>query len=49
MKELLTDNNKIIQFLKDYPVDKRLSSNLKCDESKHCQKYTKFDDYIYKK
>ena len=49
MKGLLTDNNKVIELLKDYPVDKRLPSDLHCDDPKHCWQFTKFDDYIYNK
>lgn len=35
MEGLLTDNNKVIYLLKDYPIDKRLSSTLKCVAPKH--------------
>lgn len=49
MAGLLTNNENVINLLKNYPVDKRLPSELNCVDPKHCWQYTKFDDTIYNK
>ena len=49
LKNVLTNNNKLIEYLKVYPVDKSLPPGHPCVDPKHCWQYTKYEDIIYAK
>ena len=51
LEGIMENNNKIIEYLQNVPVNKALPSNLNCEypTHEHCWKYTKFVDSIANK